>query len=158
MEQTWPVVSNVSLEIRQGFLAVGTGTLLFVEKDGQGTKEREVARAPGFAYLAAVLVLGSVAPVVLSIFNRPVVTNELKHARGRSFFRSKSGKAVHDFFLCFEDLSFAHCLANAFDTEELLGSGQSERRRVGGQGADGTLLDAAVFFIDRAGLRGENRR
>ena len=107
--------------------------------------------------MAAVLVLGSVAPVVLAIFNRPVVTHELKHARGRSFFGTKSGEAINDFFLCFEDLSFAHGLADAFDREELLGSGQSERGRVGGQGADGTLLDAAVFFIDRAGLRGENR-
>ena len=35
VEQMGPVVSNVSLEIRQGFLAVGTGALLFVKKDGQ---------------------------------------------------------------------------------------------------------------------------
>ena len=123
MQQMWPVVSNVSLEIRQGFLAVGTGALLFVEKDAQGTKEREVACAAAFAYLAAVLVLSSVAPVVLAIFNRPVVSNELKHTGGGSLFRSKSGEAVNDFFLCFDDLSFAHCLADAFDPEELLGSG-----------------------------------
>ena len=155
VQKVWPVTSDVSLEIRQGFLTVGTGALLLVEKDGQGTKEREVARATGFADLASILVLGSVAPVVLAIFNRPVVANESQDARGRSFLGTKGGEAVNHFFLCFEDLSFAHDLANAFHAEKLLGSGQSERGRIGGQGADGTLLDPAVLFINRAGLRGE---
>lgn len=58
--------------IRQGLLCFGSMPLEFVEEDGGGAHQREIARSSGIAHLAMVFPLGMITPVMLPDLNGPI--------------------------------------------------------------------------------------
>ena len=146
---------NVALKVGQRlFGAFGLG-LSLKEENGQGAKQRQMARRSGFTDGATVLVLGPIPAIVLSIFDAPVVAGQLQQALRIVFLGPIGGHGKADVVGFFGDPALAHLLGMAADAHGLSHPGQAHRLGVSGDAPELALLNASVVFVQRAGLRRE---
>ena len=115
----------MTFEIGQRFFPIGASALLLVKEDGQGAKQGQVARRHRITHLATVLGRSSIPPVVLSVFNGPMVAQPLEQSLGRSLCGAETGNGAGDFALGGDDLALADGLADAFDPDDLARAGQT---------------------------------
>ena len=95
--------------------------------------------------------------MMLAIFNGPMAAEQFEQFLGCGLFGGQTGHGVDDLGGEVDGVALSNGLANAFGSEELAGASQADGFRVGGLDAELSFFDPAVAFIQRSGLRGENR-
>ena len=93
--------------------------------------------------------------MVLTIFNAPMITSQLKQLLWRGLLRSKGRHRENHLMGLFADDAFAHMLDVAVDANYLSDARQAHGRRVSRHGPKFAQFNSPVAFIGRAGLRGE---
>ena len=68
----------VRLKIGERFFAALGFALLLEEENRQGTEQAQIARGWGVPNRAVVFPLGAIAPMVLAVFNTPVLAGQLQ--------------------------------------------------------------------------------
>jgi len=149
---------NVVLKIGQGFLAAFDLGLFLEQKDGQGPKQGQIASGRGIADRAAVPVLGAIAPIVLPVFDAPMIAGQLEQGVGVSLLWEVGGDGKTDVVGFLDDFALAHMLRVAVDAHDLSHAGQAHGLGIGGHGPQFTVFNTSVLFIQAGGLRGERRR
>ena len=117
---------NVRLKIGQRLFAAFAFGLRFEEENGQRTEQGQIARRRRVAHGAAVLVLGTVPAIVLTIFNTPMVADQFQQWRRPSLLRPVGGHGESDLVGFFDYLALAHRLNVAIDADDLGYSRQAD--------------------------------
>ena len=68
----------VGLKIRERLFAVLGFALLLEEENRQGTEQAQIARRWGVPHRTVVFPLGAITPMMLAIFNTPVLAGQLQ--------------------------------------------------------------------------------
>jgi len=89
------------------------------QENGQGAKQRQVARRHGVTHRAKVLVLGPIPAIVLSIFDAPVVAGQLRQALRADLLAPIGGQGNADVVGFFDHAALAHALGVATDAHDL---------------------------------------
>ena len=146
-----------ALEVGQGEFAALAAGLAFAQEDRQGTEQAEIARGGVMSDLATILVLSAVATVMLSVLDAPVVAGQGQQAVGIGLLGVEAGDGVVAFGGVPGDHASTQFLTMTIDADDLGDGGKTEGLWIGVQDPKATLLHAAVFLVQRAGLRGEYR-
>jgi len=110
---------NVALKVRQGFFAVRALGLRLEEKNGQRPKEGQIARGGGVPHRAAVLVLGAVPAIVLTIFDAPVLARQLQQLGRGGLLGPIRGHGKSDVVGFLDHLALSHLLHVTADAHDL---------------------------------------
>ena len=136
------------------FAALGIA-LLLEEEDRQGTEQAEVARGWGVPHRAVVFPLGAIPPMVLAIFNAPVLAGDLEQPLGSGLLGRERCHGKDRLVGFFVELGFAQVLSVAMNATDLSDARQTQGGGIGGRAPQLAPFNSPVTFIQRAGLRGE---
>ena len=146
------------LKIGERFLAALGFALLLEEEDRQGTEQAQIARGWGVPNGAVVLALGAIPPMMLAIFNAPVLAGYLEQLLGSGLRGRQRRHGTDRLVGFFVDLAFAQVLRMAMNAADLSDARQAQGCGIGGCAPQFAQFNSPVTFIQRAGLRGEGRR
>jgi len=125
---------NVVLEVGQRLFAAFALGLGFEQENGHRPKQGQIARRGAVAHRATVLILGAVSPIVLPIFDAPVLARQPQQSLGPGLFRPKGSHRKANVVTFLNDLALAYLLGVAVDARDLSNPGQADRLGVGGRG------------------------
>jgi len=110
---------DVVLKVGQRFFAAFALGLPLEQKDSQRPKQGEIACREGVTDWAAVLVLGTIPAVVLSIFDAPVIAGQLQQAVRTGLLGPIGGHGKADVVGFFDYPALAHLLGVAVEAHDL---------------------------------------
>jgi len=148
----------VLLETGQRFLSAATMTLLFKQKDGQGSQQRKVASPPGVPDATAIFVLGAVAPVMLAVFDTPMKAGPVHDFFGRNLVFPQAGQDEGDAGGFLDDSAFAQVLDVLVDADQLSCTRQAHHLRIDRAVPQLPGFDPTVAFFSLDEQRGERLR
>lgn len=148
----------IRLKIGERFFAALGFALLLEEEDRQGTEQAQIARGRGVPNRAVVLALGAITPMMLAIFNAPVLAGYLEQPLGSGFLGRERRHGTDRLVGFFVDLAFAQVLSMAMDAADLSDARQAQGGGIGRRAPELAQFNSPVPLIQRAGLRGEGRR
>ncbi len=149
------VLDCPALEVRQREFPTLAARLTFAQEDRQGAEEAEIARGGVMTDLATILVLSAITPVMLSVLDTPVVAGNGQQPLRTRLLGGEAGDGVVALGGVLDHHASTQFLAMAFDADDLGDGGQTEGLWIGVDDPKVTLLQAAVFLVPRASLRGE---
>jgi len=134
---------------------IAFGAFSFVKKYGCRAHERKDSSAIGVFNLAVIFALSVVSAEVLLGLDRPVASNYPQKCFLASFLRGYWSSRITIILAFLVDIACAQVLNAGVQAKDLSGSSQTDGGAVDLQTPEFTLGYASVFFVRRAGLRGE---
>lgn len=113
----------VRLKIGERFFAAFAVALPLKQKDGQGPEQAQIACRYRVPDRTTVFILGAITPMVLAIFNTPVLPSQLQQGFWPGFLRGEGGYCKNGVVGFFIDLALAHMLGVAVEANDLRYSG-----------------------------------